>query len=76
MICDICGEEGAQARRVSRCFGQGADLLVIEGVPLVRCPHCRESYFTAETMQELERIQRNRQTAAIERRIAVAAFAG
>lgn len=76
MICDICGKEGAQARRISRCFGQGDDLLVIENVPMVRCPYCRGSYFTAETMQELERIKRNRQTAAQNRRVLVAAFAG
>ncbi|MEO6027670.1 MAG: YgiT-type zinc finger protein [Candidatus Binatia bacterium] len=27
---------------------------MIEGVPLVRCPHCGESYFTAATLQEIE----------------------
>lgn len=76
MICDICGKEGAQVRRISRSYGQGADLLVIENVPLVRCPHCGESYFTADTMDELERIKLHRDAAAQARCIAVAAFAG
>lgn len=75
MICDICGQEGAQVRRVSRSYGRGADLFVIEDVPLVSCPHCGESYMTAATLHELERIKLHRRTMAQERCIAVAAFA-
>ena len=75
MICNICGKEGAQVRRVSRSYGRGADLFVIENVPLVSCPHCGESYFTAATLHELERIKLHRQAMAQERCIAVAAFA-
>ena len=75
MICDICGQEGAQVRRVSRSYGRGADLFVIEDVPLVSCPHCGESYLTAATLHELERIKLHRRAMAQERCIAVAAFA-
>ncbi|TEU17044.1 MAG: YgiT-type zinc finger protein, partial [Anaerolineales bacterium] len=49
MLCDICGQEGARIRRVARTYGKGKDLLVIENIPLVSCPHCGESYLTAET---------------------------
>ena len=55
MICDICGQEGARVRHVSRSYGKGEDLLVIEGVPVVSCPNCGESYLTAETLHEIER---------------------
>jgi len=48
---------------------------VIENVPLVSCPHCGESYLTAETLHEIERIKVHRQALAEERCIAVAAFA-
>ena len=48
MICDIYGQEGARIRRVARSYGQGENLLVIENVPVVSCPHCGESYLTGE----------------------------
>ncbi len=75
MICDVCGKRGAQVRRISRSYGKGTGLLVIEGVPIVSCPHCGESYLTAETLHEVERIKLHRGALAKDRRIAVATFA-
>jgi YgiT-type zinc finger domain-containing protein len=75
MICDICGQEEARIRRIARSYGKGEQLLVIENVPVVGCPHCGESYLTAETLHEIERIKLHRQSFAIERPAAVAAFA-
>lgn len=75
MVCDICGKDGAQVRRVSRSYGRGASLFVIENVPLVSCPYCGESYLTAETLHEIERIKLHRRTWAQERQVAVATFA-
>ena len=75
MICAVCGKEGAVVRRVSRSYGKGKDLFVIENIPLASCPQCGESYFTAETLQELERIELHRQSFAVERSIPVAQFA-
>lgn len=75
LVCDICGKEGARVRRVSRSYGKGENLLVIENVPIVSCPHCGESYLTAETLHELERIKLHRRSFAIERPVAVAEFA-
>jgi len=74
LVCDICGKEGARVRRVSRSYGKGENLLVIENVPIVSCPHCGESYLTAETLHELERIKLHRRSFAIERPVAVAEF--
>ena len=75
MICDICGKHGAKLRHVSRSFGKGADLLVIENVSVVSCPHCGESYLTAGTLHEIERIKLHRKTMAESRKVAVAEFA-
>jgi YgiT-type zinc finger domain-containing protein len=75
MICEICGKEGARLRRVTRTYGKGEELLVIEDVPMISCPHCGESYFTAETLLELERIKLHRHSFAVERPVAVASFA-
>ena len=74
MVCDICGKADAQVRRVSRSYGKGASLFVIENVPVVSCPDCGESYLTAETLQEIERIKLHRKTFAQERCISVATF--
>ena len=74
MICDICGGEGARVRHVPRSYGQGEDLLVIENVPVVSCPNCGESYLTAETLHEVERIKLHRRSFAQERPVFVAVF--
>jgi YgiT-type zinc finger domain-containing protein len=74
MICDICGKSGAHTRFVSRSFGKGADLFVIENIPLVSCPNCGESYLTADTLHEIERIKLHRKNIAKQRNIPVATF--
>ena len=75
MICDVCGKEGASIRRVTETFGKGKKLLVIENIPMVKCPHCRESYFDAETLHEIERIKHHRKSLAVQRSVEVASFA-
>lgn len=75
LICDICGKEGAHIRRITRSYGKKDNLLVIENVPIVNCPHCGESYMTAETIHEIERIKMHRKEFAEERPVSVAKFA-
>jgi YgiT-type zinc finger domain-containing protein len=75
IVCDICGKEGAKTRFVSKSYGRGQTLFVIENVPVVSCPHCGESYLTAETLHEIERIKLHRKSLAEERPVPVAVFA-
>jgi YgiT-type zinc finger domain-containing protein len=75
VTCDICGKGGAEIRYMTRSYGKGADLLVIEDVPVVVCPHCGESYLTADTLHEIERIKLHRRSFAKPRSVAVATFA-
>ncbi|NJL29488.1 MAG: YgiT-type zinc finger protein [Thermoanaerobaculia bacterium] len=75
MVCDVCGKEGARERHVTRSYGKGKSLLVIENVPVVSCPHCGESYLTAETLHEIQRIRTHRESFAVERAVPVAVFA-
>lgn len=75
MLCDICGQEGARIRRVARTYGKGRRMLVVENVPVVSCPHCGESYLTAETLQAIERIKLHRKSLAVGRPVEVASFA-
>ena len=74
MVCDICGKEGARIRRIAETFGRGKDLLLVENVPLVACPNCGESYFTANTLHEIERISLHRKSFAVKRSVKVARF--
>ena len=74
MICDIYSKKGARIRRVSRSYGKGDKLLLIENVPAVSCPHCGESYFTSETLHEIERIKLHRRNFATKRQVTVANF--
>ncbi len=59
-ICDVCGNKRARVRRVTRNYSKGNAEFLIRGVPVVSCPQCRESYLTAETLLEIERIKLHR----------------
>lgn len=72
-ICEICGGE-AQIKLVTRSYGKGADLLIIENVPVVSCAKCGESYLMAETLDEIARIKLQRKSFAKKRNVAVAEF--
>ena len=51
-LCDVCGKEGTRVIHVTKSYGRGDNLLVIENVPVISCPHCGESYLTAVTLRE------------------------
>lgn len=72
--CDLCGKSGVLRRRLPRTYRKGSTLLVVEGVPVMVCPNCGESYLTAETLQEIERIKLLRRSLAKSRSVAVANF--
>ena len=74
MVCDICGKEDARIRYVTRSYGKGENLLIIDNIPVVSCPHCGESYLTAETLHDIERIKLHRQSFATKRQVAIAEF--
>jgi DNA-directed RNA polymerase subunit RPC12/RpoP len=55
-------------------YGKGKDLLIIENVPVVKCPRCGERYLTAETLHEIHRIKVNRKKLVVDRAVEVAVF--
>lgn len=73
--CDICGKGPARLIHVSKSYGKGNELLVIENVPVISCPQCGESYLTAKTLREIDNIKRNRKKIATTRPVPVAIFA-
>ena len=72
--CENCGRSGAQVRHLTRSYGKGSSLLVVEDVPVVSCPHCGATYVTAETLHEIDRIKAHRRSFARRRNVAVAEF--
>lgn len=74
MICDNCGQDGAQIRKITRSYGKGEQLLIIENIPVVDCPNCKESYMTADTLHEIDRIKLHRKNFAVERPVLVAEY--
>jgi hypothetical protein len=48
--------------------------MVIENIPMWSCSACGESYFTAQTMHEVERIKALRKSVAKKRSVPVASF--
>jgi YgiT-type zinc finger domain-containing protein len=74
MTCEVCGAVGAVEKRATKSFGSGDSLVVIEDIPVVHCPTCHESYVTAETSRQLDRIRKNRRQVATARPILVASF--
>ena len=72
--CEYCGRTGVQVRLVTRSYGRGVTLLVIEKVPVISCPHCGASYLTAKTLRELARIKLHRRSLSKRRNVAVAEF--
>jgi YgiT-type zinc finger domain-containing protein len=75
MICEIYRKEGARVRRVAGTYGKGKNILVIENVPVVTCPHCRESYLEVDTLHEIERIKLHKKNFAVKRSVPVVNFA-
>ena len=74
MTCDICGHEGAKTRYVSRSYGKGEDLVVIDRIPVVVCPNCGETYMTADTMHEVQRLKLHRRSVKALRLVPVISY--
>ena len=72
--CDMCGADAARIRHVTRSFGRGDRLVVIENIPYVFCPRCGERYFTAATMREIERLKMLKVARVQRRPVSIVAF--
>ena len=72
--CPYCGSAELHHKVVTRSFGKGEKLLVIENIPSITCSNCGESYFTANTMHEVERVKAHRRSLAVKRPVEVAAY--
>jgi YgiT-type zinc finger domain-containing protein len=74
MNCQICGKKTVSIKKVTKSFGRGDSLVVIEDIPVLSCSSCHESYITADTAREIDRIRKNRVTVGKAKRVLVASF--
>lgn len=74
MRCDMCGAIATQLRFVTRSFGRGDALVVIENIPYISCSRCGERYFTASTMREIERLRQRKGTRVRRRPVPIIVF--
>jgi YgiT-type zinc finger domain-containing protein len=74
--CDLCGKKATSTRRVTRSFGHDKQAFLIEEVPVISCSACGESYMTAETLKEIERIRLHRKHVGVSRSVLVTRFGG
>ncbi len=74
MTCEICGAKTASIKKVTKSFGQGRGLVVIENIPTLSCSSCHESYITASTARTLDCVRKNRVAVGKARRVLVALF--
>ena len=64
MICDYCGKDGARLRYKTQVCGPRNDKFLVDKVPVVCCPHCHETYMTAQTVKALDRLGQRRKELA------------
>ena len=62
--------------KISRTYGRGVKEFLVRNIPTISCPHCGDSFLTAKTLHELERIKTNPGKLAEKRKIAVVEFPG
>lgn len=74
MKCELCGTQAAAIKKATKSFGRSDNLVVIEDIPIVHCSSCHESYLTADTAREIDRIRKNRRSLGKAKRVLVASF--
>ena len=68
-------KKNARICHITRSYGKGSSLLIIENIPAVRCTSCSETYLDADTLHEIERIKLHSENFAVTRNVPVADYA-
>ena len=73
-VCDICGIKAARTVKRPQVLGRGAQMILVDNVPVIACRNCGESYMTSETIHRLDDIRSKQKANSAARKIAVAEF--
>ncbi len=74
MICKNCGKPSAYHNTITRTYGKGDDLLVIEDVPVISCRNCGIDLISAETFHALNQLRNSAEVRAAKRLVAVVGY--
>jgi YgiT-type zinc finger domain-containing protein len=74
ILCDICGARAARAVKRPQVLGRGAEMILVDNVPVIACRNCGESYMTGQTIHQLDKLRSRKKTKSSKRKIAVAEF--
>jgi YgiT-type zinc finger domain-containing protein len=73
-LCTNCGQYGVVTRYRNKLFGEGLNAVVIEGVPILLCEVCGESFYDPDVWRLIEEILANPEQYSVKREINVASF--
>jgi YgiT-type zinc finger domain-containing protein len=59
---------------MSRSYGSGEAILLVENIPVVKCPDCGESYLEASTLRQIDQLKRERRKVTARRSVPVASL--
>lgn len=62
MRCGTCNYAKVEATTITLSEWDGDDLVVIEDVPVEKCPRCGEEYFAPSVLRELEGLMAKRES--------------
>ena len=75
LTCSLCGAQTARSVRRTQLVGKGANLVVVNNVPMYSCRNCGHTYFTVEVARVLDQIRLHPDQYTETRAISVAEFA-
>ena len=73
-VCDICGVKSARTVKRPQVLGRGAQMMLVDNVPVIACKNCGESYMTSATMRKLDDIRSKQKEKSTKREIDVGVF--
>jgi YgiT-type zinc finger domain-containing protein len=56
LTCSICGAQTARLVRRPQLVGKGANLVIVENMPMYSCRNCGEELYDLATVQLIEKI--------------------
>jgi len=75
VTCSICGAQTARSVKRPQIVGKGANLVIVENVPMFSCRNCGHTYFTVEVARMLDQIRLHPNRYTETKTIPVAEFA-
>jgi YgiT-type zinc finger domain-containing protein len=75
LTCSVCGAQTARIVRRPQLVGKGANLVIVENVPMYSCRNCGHTYLTIEVARMLDQFRLHPDRGTEIREIPVAEFA-